>query len=168
MNTVITTMPKHEQHRAEYNLHLSSFDSTFLAKMSRSDHISCLRLLTKFGLCLLLSMTKNSSKSAPSCFFLVTKQSSSIMAALIIVKGKQTTAKTIGKIMACHRSVLSVLKLASILGREPRLRSWLGMFIVMSTNPVSTFKSLEGTLTLIDGLVIVIPRNSLGTLCNMV
>lgn len=113
MNVVMTMIPPTEQQRAVYNLHLSSFDSTFLARISRRDQTSSLflslRLLARpLRGFLLLCMTKKSSKSCPNCFRRVTKQSSSIMAHLMMVKGRHRAAKITGNRMAWNLSLDSV------------------------------------------------------------
>ena len=106
---VITIIPNPEQIKLKYNLHLSSLDSALLANISARDwfcknlrlfcigwwwmcfRVFFLRLWTP-------SRTTRSSKSSPSCFRLVMKQSNSIMVALITTNGRQAAAKIIGNI----------------------------------------------------------------------
>ena len=127
MNKVMTKIPMPAQSKAEYNRHLISFELTFLARISDRDDQALgwfnlrlfwwLRLPDFWGW---LSNTSKSSKSSPTCFFRVTKQSNSIMAALIITNGRHRVASTIGKIIAWNRSLSSVLKDASIAGICPK------------------------------------------------
>jgi len=108
---------------AMYNLHFSSLETAFLAKPSRNDvqFDAFRRFCAKTSFFLgLLSSTRNSSKSSPNCFLRVTKQSNSIMAARMMVKGKQKAAKTTGKIMAWIRSLESVFMEASMDGMDAK------------------------------------------------
>ena len=127
MNKVMTKIPMPVQIRAEYNRHLISFELTFLARISDRDDqpVGWFNLRLFWWIRLpdfsgWLSNTSKSSKSSPSCFFRVTKQSNSIMAALIITNGRHRVARTIGKIIAWNRSLSSVLKDASIAGICPK------------------------------------------------
>ena len=90
------------------------------------------------------------------------------MAARMITKGTVMIAKTMGMMIACQRSVVSVLNVADTAGIEPRSKLVFGRFRETSSPPACTMTLEPGTSTLKDGWGKDTPWNVLGTLLMMV